>query len=155
VARLAEADYRGILDVLHEAGAVEGPIAFPELVLEALRRLVPCDVVAYRESPIGNPAVAYAGEPRGEVTSAIRAAEARYLEQDPLTPFDGVRKISYFLTRRQPRRLGLYVEVSRPLGIENTMRLWLDHDGARLEFDRPDRGFRERDRRVLDSSSGI
>ncbi len=150
MARLAEADYRGTLDVLHEAGAVDGPVAFPESVLEALRRLVPCDVVAYHERPIGNPAVAYAGEPRGEVTSAIRAAEVRYLDQDPLTPADGARKFSDFLTRRAFHRLDFYQEVSRPLGVEDMMRLWLDQDGARLEFDRPDRGFLERDREVLD-----
>jgi hypothetical protein len=43
--------------------------------------------------------------------------------------------------------------VARPLGIEDMVRLWLDPHGAgsaRLEFDRPDRRFRESDRAVLD-----
>src|SRR4029077_2098142 len=45
VRRLSESDYQGVLDVLREAAAVEGPIPFTRPVLEALRRLVPCDVV--------------------------------------------------------------------------------------------------------------
>jgi len=47
--RLSGSDYRNVLEVLREAGDVEGPIPFPRPVLEALRRLVPCDVVTYRE----------------------------------------------------------------------------------------------------------
>jgi hypothetical protein len=76
VPRLSGADYRGVLEVLAEAGAVRGSMPFPEPVLEALRRLVPCDVVAYHDSPIGRPAAAFVGEPRGEVTSTIRAAKS-------------------------------------------------------------------------------
>jgi DNA-binding CsgD family transcriptional regulator len=63
---------------------------------------------------------------------------------------DGARKFSDFLTQRAFCRLEFYQEVSRPLGVEDMMRLWLDRDGARLEFDRPDRRFRERDRAALD-----
>ncbi len=49
MARLAESDYRKVLDVLRAAGDISGPTPFPESVLEALRRLVPCDVVTYHE----------------------------------------------------------------------------------------------------------
>jgi hypothetical protein len=49
MARLSGSDYRAALELLQEAGAVEGPDPFPEHVLEGLRRLVPCDVVAYHE----------------------------------------------------------------------------------------------------------
>jgi DNA-binding CsgD family transcriptional regulator len=111
---------------------------------------VPCDVVAYHDAPIGRPAALYVGEPRGGVTSALRAAEIRYMHQDPLKPVDGARKFSDFLTRREFHRLDYYQEVARPLGVEDMIRLWLDPDGARLEFDRPDRTFSERDRAVLD-----
>jgi hypothetical protein len=47
--RLSTSDYRNVLEVLREAGEVEGPVPFPQPVLEALRRLVPCDVVTYHE----------------------------------------------------------------------------------------------------------
>ncbi|HEY3069828.1 MAG TPA: helix-turn-helix transcriptional regulator [Gaiellaceae bacterium] len=152
--RLSESDYRSALEVLREAVAVDGPCPFPEPVLVALHRLVPCDVVAYHEGrPIAEPALVFTGEPRGEMTPETRAAHQRHLDQDPLTPVEGARKYSDFLSRRELHRLELYQEVSRPTGVEDMIRLWLDPDGAgnaRLEFDRPDWGFRERDRTVLD-----
>jgi DNA-binding CsgD family transcriptional regulator len=150
VARLSEADYKGALEVVSEGVVVEGSMPFPKPVLEALRRLVQCDVVAYHDAPIGRPAAAFVGEPRGEVTGTIRAAEVRYLHQDPLTSAEGACKFSDFLTRPEFHRLEFYREVAAPLGVEDMMRLWLDPAGARLEFDRPDRGFSERDRAVLD-----
>jgi hypothetical protein len=153
MARLSGSDYRAALELLHEAEAVEGPDPFPEHVLEGLRRLVPCDVVAYHERPVSQPALAYAGEPRGQVTQAIREAHERHLAQDVPTPAAGARKYSDYLSKRQFHRLAFYQEVSRPLGVEDMIRVWIEPSGeenARLEFDRPDGGFRERDRAVLD-----
>src|SRR5947207_11516394 len=107
--RISESDYRGMLEVLHEAGDVEGPVPFPEPVLDALRRLVPCDVVAYHEelSP-GKRQIVFTGEPRGAMTQEIRDAAARYWHQDPMTPVDGARKYSDFFSRREYHRLELY-----------------------------------------------
>ncbi len=155
VAALSEPDYRGALAVLREAGDVDGLVAFPEPVLDAFRRLVPCDVVTYHERTgcDGVPDLVFVGEPRGPVTPEIRAAHRRYLHQDPLSPADGARKISDFLSRREYRRLDLYQQVDRPLGVEHLLCLWLDPAGtasARLEFDRARRDFGERDRAVLD-----
>jgi DNA-binding CsgD family transcriptional regulator len=152
---LCGADYRGALDVLREAGDVEGAIPFPEPVLEALRRLVPCDVVAYHEKLEGDAerTIIWTGEPRGAVTREVRAAGIRYWHQDPMTPVDGARKYSDFLSRREFQRLELYQEVARPVGVEYMMRLWLSphgERGARLEFDRAAPDFGERDRAVLD-----
>lgn len=149
---MSEADYRNVPNVLYEAGAVEGPVPFPEPVLEALRRLVPCDVVSYHEQPLGQPAVAFAGEPRGGWTREMRDAEVRYWHQDRLAPVDGARKIADFLSQREFHRLELYQEASRPLGVEYMMRLWLDTGirRARLELDRAGPDFDERDRAVLD-----
>ena len=153
MARLSESDYRAVLDVLREAGDVEGPLAFPEPVLDALRRLVPCDVVAYHERVDSRAQVVFVGEPRGEMTRDVREAARRYRRQDVLTPADGAQMYSDFLTPREYHRLDLYQEVARPLGAEDMVRLWLDPlgaEGARLEFDRPDWRFRESDRAVLD-----
>ena len=153
MARLAQRDYVGVLDVLHEAAAVDGPIPFTQPVLHALRRLIPCDVVAYHEHVDGRRRVIFDGEPRGTVTPAPREAQRRYQQEDPLVPTSGARKYSDYLSRREFHRLSLYAEVARPLGVEDMFRLWLEPDGAgaaRLEFDRPDRRFRERDRAVLD-----
>lgn len=152
--RLGDSDYRKVLEVIGEAAAVDGRVPFPEPVLAALRRLVPCDVVAYHER-LGSVRddVIWAGEPRGAVTRDVREGQKRHRHEDPLIPANGARKFSDFLSRAEFHRLGLYQEVARPLGAEDMMRLWLHprgEAGARLEFDRSRRDFRERDRSVLD-----
>jgi DNA-binding CsgD family transcriptional regulator len=151
--RISESGYRGMLEVLHEAGDIDGPLPFPEPVLDALRRLVPCDVVTYHERLGSRDIVVWTGEPRGEMTPEVREASRRYWNANPLTPAEGARLYSDFLSPREFHRTGLYHELARPLGVEDMVRLWLDPGGAgraRLEFDRPDWGFRESDRAVLD-----
>jgi DNA-binding CsgD family transcriptional regulator len=152
--RVSGSDYRKVLDVLYEAGKVESTVPFPEPVLEALRRLVPCDVVTYHERVAVYAPPAQIGDPRGPMTSAIREAHEQWWCQSPLVPARGARKYSDYLTQRKLHRLELYHDVIRPLGVEDMIRLWIDPrdpaDGARLEFDRPDWGFTERDRDVLD-----
>jgi DNA-binding CsgD family transcriptional regulator len=152
MARLAERDYVAVLDVLGEAAAVDGPIPFTPPVLAALRRLIPSDVVAYHEGVGPERTVVWNGEPRGFVT-VNPECRSRYAKEDPLVPSTGARKYSDYLSIREYHGLGLYREVALPLGVEDMFRLWLEPDGengARLEFDRPARDFRERDRTVLD-----
>jgi DNA-binding CsgD family transcriptional regulator len=150
--RLSGSDYRGVLAVLHEAGEVEGPMPFSVSVLAALRLLIPCDVVTYHERVGGHPALASSGEPRGQMTHDIRTACRACWHQDRLSPVTGARKVSDVLSRRDFHRTELYQYVSRPVGIEDMMRLWLDPElaGARLEFDQARPAFTERDRDVLD-----
>jgi DNA-binding CsgD family transcriptional regulator len=142
-----------VLSVLREAGDVDGPIPVPKPVLDALRRLVPCDVVTYHEGVGGDAALASSGEPRGPVPADYREACRRYWHQDRLVSAQGARKVSDFLSRREFHRTELYQYASGPVGIGDMFRLWLDPEsgsGARLEFDRPRRDFSERDRDVLD-----
>lgn len=151
--RLSGSDCSKALEVLYEAADVDGPNPFPEPVLEALRRLVPCHVVSFHERVGWGAAVTWVGEPRGGMTPAIRDASKRHWIECPLTPYQGARKYSDLLSRREFHRLGLYQECARPLGVEDVFRVWLDArdgDRARLEFDRGQRDFRERDRAVLD-----
>jgi DNA-binding CsgD family transcriptional regulator len=152
--RLSVSDYQKVLDVLYEAADVDGPTPFPEPVLHALRELVPCDVVTYHEQVAVYAPLAQVGEPAGVLTPAIRDAHQHWWDQSPLKPTRGAQMYSDFLTPRRFHRLELYHDVVRPLGVEDMIRLWIDPsgaaDGARLEFDRPDWGFRERDRNVLD-----
>lgn len=153
MARLSEADYRGVLEVLGRAAGVDGPVAFPPPVLEALRQLVPCDVIAYHESTPAGRVLVYVGEPRGEMTAEIREAARRLAPEDPLVPAAGARKYSDLFSAREYHRLPIYREACRPLGIEDMLRLWIDPRGtlgARLEFDRADRRFRESNRAALD-----
>jgi DNA-binding CsgD family transcriptional regulator len=123
-------------------------------VLEALRRAVPCDVVSYHEQTHTSAptTIVWTGEPAGPVTAEIAAARNQFDHQDPLRPSAGARKFSDFFSESEYHRLELYQEVSRPLGVEDMFRLWLHPLGeasARVEFDRGDRGFDERDRTVL------
>jgi hypothetical protein len=124
--------------VLSAAGEVDGPLAFPGPVLEALRALVPCDVVTFHERSAGPERVlVYAGQPIGDVTPEIRAAHRCFKHQDPFRPADGARKLSDFISPREYRGRKLYHCVDRPLGVEHMLQLFLDprSSDARLEFD--------------------
>jgi DNA-binding CsgD family transcriptional regulator len=154
VARLAEPDYRKALDVLYVAGEVEGPVAFPEPVLETLRALVSCDVVTFHErSTDADRVVVYSGEPVAPVVPEIRSAHRRFKHQDPLRTFvAAARTLTDVISMRAFRRSDFYLHVHRPLGIEHMLQLYVDPSvsDARLEFDRSETDFSERDREILD-----
>jgi DNA-binding CsgD family transcriptional regulator len=86
------------------------------------------------------------------VTPQIRAAHRRLKHQDPLRPCAGARTLTDVVSLSKFRRCEFYALVHRPLGVEYMLWLYLDprHTDARLEFDRADRDFSERDRKVLD-----
>ncbi len=152
MATLSPSDYRRALDVVFTAGEVTGPVAFPQPVLEALRELVPCEVVTFHEhSDSRNRVLVHLGEPAAPVTSEIRAAHRRHKRQDPFRPAAGARTTSDVVDLRKYRLTSLYQCVDRPLGIMHMLQLYLDPDvsDARLEFDRADCDFSERDRGVL------
>lgn len=153
MARLSESDYRKTLEVVYAAGEVDGPTAFPEPVLQALRELVPCDVVCFHErSASPDRVLVYTGDPLGEMKPEIRAAHRRLEHEDPVQPGYGARKLTDVVRLRAFRREDFYVEVHRPIGVEYMIWLYLDplRTDARLEFDRADCDFGERERSVLD-----
>jgi DNA-binding CsgD family transcriptional regulator len=153
MARLLESDYRQALEVLYAAGEVDGPLAFPEPVLGVLRELVPCDVVTFHErSWRPGRVLVYTGEPIGPLTPQVRAARRRLKHQDPWRPAEGARTLTDFVSPRDFRRSEFYALVHRPLGVEHMLQLYLDprRTDARLEFDRFESDFGERDRKVLD-----
>jgi len=151
---MSMADHRKVLDVLWTVGESSRENPFSDAALHALRALVPCDVVTYHDHPTGSERrIAYVGEPLGPMTDELRMLHRRYDHQDPLRKVRGARTLTDYLSRRAYQRLELYQEVDRPIGIEFMMRVWLNADGARpprLEFDRSDRDFSDRDRTVLD-----
>jgi DNA-binding CsgD family transcriptional regulator len=153
VTRLAGSDYRKAFEVLHVAGEVDGSLAFPEPVLQTLRELIPCDVVTFHErSNDPDRVLVYTGEPLGEVTEEIRAANRRLRHEEPMRPAVGSRMLSDFISLRELQRRELYQRVYRPLGAEHMLQLYLEPEATdtRLEFDRADSDFRARDRNVLD-----
>jgi DNA-binding CsgD family transcriptional regulator len=153
MARLSDADLRKMLGLLRAAGEVDGPQPFPAPVLEALRELVPCDVVAFHErSDRPERVLVWAGEPVGEMTPEIREAHRRLHHEDPVRRVDGARRLSDVIRMREFRRSDFYNLVHRPLGIETMLWFYLDprETDARFELDRSGSDFRERDRRVLE-----
>ena len=153
IVRLVASDYRKALEVLYAAGEVEGRLAFPKPVLHVLRELVPCDVVTFHESSKSPDRVlVYVGEPIGAMTTEIRDEHRRLERGDPVRPVVDACRLTDVVSLREFRRSELYSRVQRPLGIEYMLWLYLDpaRTDARLEFDRSDSDFRERDIAVLE-----
>jgi len=153
VARLRESDFGKALEVLYAAGEVDGAVAFAHPVLQALCELVPCDVVTFHErSAHPDRVLLDVGEPLGPMTADVRVAHRRLRHEDPLRPAHGARTLSDVVTLREFRRTAFYHYIHRPLGIEHMLQLYIDPErtDARLEFDRSDTDFRERDRQVLE-----
>jgi RNA polymerase sigma factor (sigma-70 family) len=150
--RLAGSDYRKAIDALRAAGDVDGSLPFPQPVLHALRELVPCDVVTFHSSSATSERIlVYTGDPVAEVTPEIRAARRRLEQEDPVRPAEGAQTLDDVVSLREFRRHEFYMDVHRPLGIEYMLWLYVDPGShARLEFDRAEHNFSERDRSVLD-----
>jgi DNA-binding CsgD family transcriptional regulator len=121
-------DAIALIDVAHSA---DGPESFAERVVEALARLVPGEIVGYKEFEIGSRRDLTASEtpfvdPPRDVVQAVRTFCAEY-------PLNGIRwraetralKVSDFVSSRELHRLDYYNHALRPLRIEHQMRCWL------------------------------
>ena len=129
--------HEALLDFLLEAVAVEGNAPFPPDVLAGLRRVVGCDVASYRE-----------WSPREQLEDSVAADEPESIlrvwraypqvrNDDPLPggAWDGgplpdhqrvgrPLAISDFLSDREFRSGGLYVEICKPLGVRAVMKVF-------------------------------
>jgi DNA-binding CsgD family transcriptional regulator len=160
VARLSAADYQSMLQLLHTAGENGGPDPFPEPVLLLLRRLIPCDTASYGDFDPDRRgwrcAPRWVGEPRAPVTDAIREAFQALRHQVVHTPSDAspVLRWSDRISRRSMQRLELYWAVSRPLGSEYELTMWLARPGetvGNFAFNRFHRDFSQHDVLVLET----
>ena len=160
---LGTADVRGVLEFLEVACEVDGIDPFPDPVLAALRRLIPADVVSYGDfdregAGWRQPGVRWQGVTRGDLTPAIREAHLRLTHQMPHPPWSQTAgqavRWSDLLSRGRLRRLDIYAEVGRPLGLEHTLELWVlipDGVAGGFAFDRSEHDFSQRDVSVLDA----
>lgn len=162
MAGLTVRDYAGMLDLVEVAGAAESPDAFDGGAMAALRRLVPCDAVAYREW----------AEERGyylRVTAADDLDERwtvwRHYQEvrndDPLPggagrpPEEVVGRplaIADVTSHRRFRQTAVYAEQCRPLGVRDVLKLFLPVAGnvcSAFVFDTSAPQFSERDKLVL------
>jgi DNA-binding CsgD family transcriptional regulator len=161
VSELRERDVRSALDLAYEAGALTGPDPFPREFLEGLTRLIPADaIVGYHEVVIGSRCrlIEFVEIPSDPIPSHIEEAAQPLCYQDPLTygrcrPERRAMKLSDVLTRRQMRKLDFYWSVWKPLGIDDSLRLWLPAPPGRartIYLERGKRNFTERERSLLE-----
>jgi DNA-binding CsgD family transcriptional regulator len=166
MARLCAADYDRILVSLREAHAAGAEEPLPLRIVEWLRELVPSAAVTYREWEGGRSKTVLAADEPDEWLS-VWSAYGFVRAQDPFpggpgpqpsasTPVGRAVKFSDVLSRRQLHRSELYDVIFRPLGVADTMKLFLPRPrgrGATFVFDRERHAFTERDRAVVDTLS--
>ena len=172
--RLSDSDLQGLLRFLYEAGEVDGPEPFPDPVVRALYELIPADLgaacVEFRgcdptTSPAALTVLSFAQVEcewcigiSAPWTEEIDLTARQYVERDePIRPRPDFmnRPVRYsdFLSAREYHALGLYADVHRVLGIEDSLHLWLSVPGEdvvrRIGFS-SSRRITRRDVRVLE-----
>jgi DNA-binding CsgD family transcriptional regulator len=158
---LTARDVRAALELVYDGASMRGPEPFPRELLERLGQLIPADViVGYHEAVIGRPCrvVESVEIPVEGLPPALQEAGGRFGMQDPIR--HGLRrrewralKLSDFLTRRERRKLDFYWYVWKPLGIDDSLRVWLPAPTgcARVIYlERGKRDFTERERSILE-----
>ncbi len=156
---LGTVDADGALAVVAEAANCQDSTPFPRSVIELLLQLIRAERAGYYEYESGVRPNTY----------TVEQPSIDFLRNDdaidetawswPLRDHVGlqatsVRALSDSLTRTQRRRNPFHVAVSRPLGVEDEIKLWLPAPGQRVrgflfvrEPSRPD--FETRERSIL------
>jgi DNA-binding CsgD family transcriptional regulator len=164
VTALTGSDYRGALEVLRIAHETDDGDPFSANVLAALRRLIPSAIATSHE---WDPARGWSQAVDGADKADVGPLWSRYLhlsDQDPfpgrppgvgrrVAPLGVACRFSDVLSLRQFRRLDLYAEICRPLGINHVMKLFFavgETGVGYLVLDSQRRAFSDRDRAVLD-----
>ena len=161
MARLSERDLKSAFDLVYDAGSLTGSDPFPAEFLSRLGELIPADaIVGYHEAVIGRPCrvVELVEIPAAGIPSDIQQLGGRFWYQDPLRHGVGryetrALKLSDFLTRRTREELDFYWCVWKPLGIDDSLRVWLPAPAGRarvIYLERGRRDFTERDRAILE-----
>lgn len=159
--RISERDLKAAFDLVYDAASLDGKEPFPREFLARLATLVPADaIVGYHEVVIGRPCrtVESVDIPEEGIPESIQQVARCFGRQDPVRHSVGVGsaralKLSDFLTRSAKRKLEFYWEVWRPLGIEDSIRLWLPAPAGRarmLYLERSAPNFTERERSILE-----
>jgi DNA-binding CsgD family transcriptional regulator len=157
---LCRADLQGALDLLETLTAHRGPEPFPLPVLRRLQDMTGADCAAgYVENGFDS---------RGQARQSVRETEPmpswliplleRLCEQDPIDTSHCAHvtspvAVSDFLTSREFRQRDVYRLVYRPLGIADSIRVYLPASTGCARFfffDRSRFGFTTRTRKLLE-----
>ena len=159
--RLSERDLKATFDLVYDAGSLGGSEPFPSEFLARLTKLIPVDaIVGYHEAIIGNPCrvIEFVEIPEEGIPGEIQELGGQFGHQDPIrhgqrTHETRALKLSDFLTRRARRKLEFYWYIWKPLGIDDSIRVWLPAPAGRarvIYLERGKRDFTERDRSILE-----
>lgn len=159
--RLTHRDLRRLFEVLHEMYALRDHETFTSHFVDTLARLVPVDLVSYDEMNARTRRAYFKTNPRNS-SPPKTAVEmfGQYMHQHPCVAYarktgnGSPSKISDFLSVNQWKRLALYNEFYKPLGMVHNlgMQLSMADDGATMismGLLRSKHDFTERDRALL------
>jgi DNA-binding CsgD family transcriptional regulator len=158
-----------MLEFVLLAAAEEGPRPFPEPIVEALRRVIPCETLAYRvwnrdrildrsfapgsladrwqvwlRYPSFRDEDPYPSELAGRTGGPAAVSGPAHIGT-PLVLTDAV-------SERRFRQTALYHELMKPFGVQNVMKLFLPRYGdiaSAFVLDTSRRNFSEADRAIL------
>jgi DNA-binding CsgD family transcriptional regulator len=159
------ADQHVLVDFLLDAVADESTTPFPAHILAGLRRVARCETVCYREWSAQEELEFSLAADEPTVVLPVWRAYPQVRQDDPLpggaprgSPlphrewFGRPLAIADFLSDREFRRLALYAEVCKPLGVRAVMKVFLPTGaatGASLVFETTRTRFTETDRLTL------
>jgi DNA-binding CsgD family transcriptional regulator len=159
-----------MLEFILLAAAEDGARPFPEPVVDVLRRVVPCDTVAYRAWNRDHATVDRSFAPE-ELADRwpVWARYPRFRRDDPYPseapstsderpPVSAAERVAQPLVlsdaieSRAFSQTGLYSELMRPFGVRDVMKVFLPRHGgvgAVFVFDTSGSGFSETDRMLI------
>jgi len=160
VTSVSSRDVARLLDLVGEGMEARGNEAFPPVVLTMLAGLIPSDAyVGYQEGDVSGrfrvlELVEVVGEP---VSPALEEAYVALGHQNPhrcrlRARERRVLRLSDSMSRRTRQRLDYYTSVWRPLGIEDSLRLWLpapDGRATTIYLERSGRNYSDREKTLL------
>jgi DNA-binding CsgD family transcriptional regulator len=171
VAAIDASDMRRILHFLDFAATATGPEPLPLATLVALGELIPADEVSYFElawegrqpgasvEERDRAVVSHSTTGEPPVPPGAEEALAMYSHQNPVgafvsgfRPADGAVRQSRVISRRELLRLGYYHECMKPIGLRDTLKVWLHRSPATVAcvaFERMDGEFSDRDEAIL------
>jgi DNA-binding CsgD family transcriptional regulator len=158
---LRERDVRSALELVYDAGKLTCVEPFPREFLEGITRLIPADViVGYHEAVIGAPCqtVEVMEIPPDPIPAEVEDVVRHIFRQEPFLHgrYRSERralKVSDVVTRRRFRQTEWYSSVWKPLGIDDSLRVWLPAPVGRarvINLERSGRSFTERERVLLE-----
>ena len=146
--------------LLPELYALTSIDRYPARALSVARQLVGGDKGDYTEINTATGEFRGLGDPEPPQLRLLRAARAAYMGQHPVSrhflrdDYGRARTISDFLRPHEFRRMGLYGEFFRPLGVEDQLTVTLDGhvEGRRagVSIDRGPGGFTDHERTLLE-----